>query len=82
MKKPRKFYKTVVTVTIISEGSPINEDWDLEDIRREIDCGDMVGEVAIHSTKKLGRKDTVKALYDMGSDPDFFGMDDKGRDTF
>jgi hypothetical protein len=81
-KRPRKFWKSVVTVTVLSEGDPITENWDLEDIRREIDCGDMVGEVEISSAYRITRKEVVKEIYEMGSNPSFFSLNDKGKDTF
>jgi hypothetical protein len=81
-KKPRKFWKTVITVTVLSETYPLNEHWELENIAREINSGDLCGEVGVRSQKRLNRKQVVKELIDMNSEPAFFDLDMKGRDTF
>lgn len=71
-----KFYKTTFTVTVLSE-EPI-QDMDIADLPRGYTEGDLV----LHSVKaketKLTGKQAADLLYDAGSQPGFFNLDDKG----
>jgi hypothetical protein len=80
-KARRKFFKSIITVTVLSEGAPISSEWDLKDIGDAITDGDMVGEVEISSAYRITRKETVANLIEMRSVPEFFNLDDKGRDV-
>jgi hypothetical protein len=61
----RKFYRTIVTVEILSD-EPIDNP-DLEMIARQIDSGDWVGNTEIQSQKVLSGRRTVKILNKLGS---------------
>ena len=80
-KETRKFYKSVITVTVLSEDAPVGMSMELVDIDHAITEGDLVGEVEITSTKRINRKDVVKALLSMNSCTEFFGLDSRGRDA-
>ena len=81
-KKSRKFWKTVITVTVLSEDYPISAESSLSEIDRAMTYEDLVGEVEIFSADRLNRKEVVKELIKMSSSPEFFDLDEKGRDTF
>ena len=67
------FYKTVVTVEILSEREiSVNS---LHDIADQIETGDWSGAWDISSVEILSPKQMAKALIDQGSDPYFFGLD-------
>jgi hypothetical protein len=72
------FYKTIVTVTILSE-VPIPGHADLRHIEEFIDTGDGCGQVEIGASRKISGKATADALLAMGSEPGFFGLDRTGR---
>lgn len=79
MAKKRKFYKTVVTVTVLSEDYAPNEDCDLESIAYHIRDGNWSGEVEMGKPIRLTGKQTAEELTKQGSDPGFFSLDEKGR---
>lgn len=79
MKNPiRKFYKTVITTTVLSEDP--YEYLGLVNLHHDIVNGDCSGTTNVATSKRLSRKDFVKELQEQGSDPDFFQLDDKGKD--
>jgi hypothetical protein len=71
-----KFYKTVMTVTIISD-TPVHPDATLSDVEGMITSGDWSGMVEISSTEELSPKETSEALIEQGTDPAFFGLDEE-----
>jgi len=72
----RKFYRQVFTVVVVGE-EPL--EWDsLHDIAREIFDGDFVGRTRQSSYKEIDGKTAADALYALGSEPGFFGLDDYG----
>lgn len=75
----RKFYKTIVKVEILSE-EPFQ--WDtLEDVNYAITThGGCSGVAEDKGTKILNGKQIASALLKQGSDPEFFGVDEKGND--
>ena len=84
----RKFYKTVVQVTILSEepyifDSSENEQSDamLCGIATDICSGPCVGDIKVisHDEEKTG-KEMADLLYKAGSEPGFFQLDDEGND--
>ena len=76
---PRRFYRTVLTITVLSE-TPIPGDMDLSDILNEADEGSyMAGGKELHQFT-LSAKEAVNWLYDFGSEPIFFKLDDDGND--
>jgi hypothetical protein len=79
-KAQRKFFKTVFTVTVLSEGHPLSAHTELKVIEDAITEGDCVGEIELSSAYRLTRKEVVKELAELRSVPQFFGLDERGRD--
>ena len=78
---PRKFYRTVLTVEILSE-TPYNET-DLAQVAVDIDEGEQVGKVSVSSSnEEMTGKVCAVLLKDAGSDPSFFMLDNNGNDVF
>lgn len=77
MKERDKFYRTVVKVTVLSEGEPVWDD--LDDLHDLIDKGDCVGMVEQDSCEELSGREMANALYDAASEPGFFRLDDNGN---
>lgn len=75
----RKFYKTVVQVTVLSEG-PL-ENCGLEEIDYAITNGDCSGHVEEVSSTELNGKQAADALAQQASDPGFFNLTEKGEDS-
>ncbi len=74
----RKFYKTVIQVTVLSE-DPF--EWkSLADVDWAITDGDCVGSVRQESASVLDAQQTVDALTAMGSEPSFFGLKENGNE--
>ena len=75
----KKIYKTIITVEVFSD-EPIDE-ISLADVVYEITDGEWVGNVtyAYKNIELTGDK-AVKEIKGVGSDPDFFGMDDLGNE--
>ena len=81
-KKPRrKFFKSVITVTVLSEDSPVGMSMELKDIDHAITEGDLVGVVELTSAYRITRKEVVDELTEMNSCTEFFGLDKNGRDA-
>jgi hypothetical protein len=75
----RKFYKTVVTVVVLTEDVPPEYD-NLSDLNYLITQGDASGQVTSTASEVLSGKQAAKALQAQGSDPSFFNIDDDGND--
>lgn len=71
----RKFYKNVITVTVLSEDTPVEFD-NLADLHDIIDTGDCVGKYTTTS-ESISDDETRASLYEMGSEPGFFGLEDE-----
>jgi hypothetical protein len=67
-----KFYKTIVTIEILSE-EPIGNP-DLEEIQYQTTEGHWSGVCDISSVQELTAEEMSKALIAQGSDPQFFGI--------
>lgn len=80
MPSNRKFYKTVVTVTILSE-EPLGRGIELDDIAHQITRGDWSGEVNTGSSREVTARQTAALLAEQGSDPGFFRLDSEGNDA-
>ena len=78
MSSKRKFYKTVLTVEVLSE-EPF-ECNDLGDVNYAITQGDCSGTMDCGTSKKISAGTMAKALLKQGSDPEFFGLDEEGND--
>jgi len=74
----RKFFKTRIEVVVISR-DPI-EGVTLLDIDHMIDEGDAAGNWGHVDSKELTPQEAVEALKEIGSEPDFFNMDEYGND--
>lgn len=68
----RKFYKSVVTVTVISE-YPVEIN-NLAQLDRLITEGDCSGEIATEGCEEITSEEAVKALIAQGTDPTYFGL--------
>jgi hypothetical protein len=75
----RKFHKTIVQVTILSE-EPIGE-CTLGDIDYNITEGDWSGHVECVSEETLDGKQAADALLEQASDPEFFQLTKDGNDA-
>lgn len=73
-----KFYKTIIRVEILSEDQPV-DDLDLKQIAHEIYDGDCVGTSSLISKNELTGKECADELCELGSEPEFFGLDDNGN---
>jgi hypothetical protein len=78
----RKWYKTVLRVTVLSEDEPVPGGTGLEEIAREIDDGLWVGEVERESIEDLGRDRIVPELRKIGSDESFYDLTPEGQDAW
>lgn len=74
----RKFYKTVLKVEVLSEEPFMCED--LGQVGYAITEGDCSGVMYRGGSRKISAKTMAKELVKQGSDPEFFGLDDKGND--
>jgi len=80
MKSKRKFYKTVVTMIVLSEDAPVSEELHPGTIWHECQDGAWSGEAHITKIQELTSARMAKALVNQGSDPEFFGLDADGKE--
>lgn len=76
----RKFHKTVVQITILSEeeiGSVTPEQ-----IAYQISGGEWSGYVEITSRQEINGADAAKGLMEQGSDPEFFRITEEGEELY
>jgi len=79
MPSERKFYRSVIKVTVLSE-EPVTFD-DLPNVHEYITNGDGVGTVEDESmNEEIDAKACADALYEVGSEPGFFRLTDEGED--
>ena len=78
--EPRRFYKTTVTFTVLSE-EPIPPHADLQYIAVECNDGQYVGNFSANDEQLLNGGAMADALYEAGSEPGFFSLDDTGQDV-
>jgi hypothetical protein len=79
MPSDRKFYKTIITVEILSEDVPPEWD-DLEDIYYLIGQGDCSGMITSDHTFQVDASTIAKALLEQNTDPSFFNLTETGED--
>ncbi len=79
MSEPRKFYKTVITVTVLSEDEPVSTDCELGTIVYQITDGNWSGEVENDGGTELTPAQAAQELIAQGSDPSFFKLDENGK---
>ena len=75
----KKIYKTVLTVVILSE-TPYRQT-NLKEVGYDITEGDCTGGVVEEIHTELIGEEAAKEMYNVGSQPDFFMMDEEGNDT-
>lgn len=73
-----KYYETTITVKVLSQEAPV-ETMSLEDIAHEIVNGDLVGSFGDTVVIELSPKEAAEMLYQYGSQPEFFNLDDEGN---
>jgi hypothetical protein len=78
-KKPRKFYRTVISIEVLSEDNHPTHATSLANLEREMVSGDWLGQVEMLHPKRISAKDVAKICEDMSSNPLFFGLDSRGR---
>jgi hypothetical protein len=76
----RKFYRTQVTVDILSD-EPVGEITDLDEIHHQITDGGWSGQISITKTEEVDGPTMATLLRGQGSDPDFFRLDADGNDA-
>lgn len=73
------FYKTTFTYTVLSD-SPLEGDMSLASIAEACDTGDCVGKFdGDWNVETLTGQQAADALYEAGSEPGFFQLDDDGN---
>jgi hypothetical protein len=80
MAEPRRFYKTVISFTVLSE-EPIPEHMNLEMVAHETCDGRYVGNWSAGGPILLNGAAMVDELREAGSSPDFFEIDAEGNDA-
>jgi hypothetical protein len=75
----RSFYRTTVTIEVLSD-EPIT-DVDLPYLLEGIENGPFVGGPLNKRQKRVSAKAMAAALYEFGSEPGFFQLDDAGKPT-
>lgn len=75
----RKYYRTVITVEVLSEGMVGFED--LEDLAQAITVGDCSGKWEVTSQEKVDGPTMAKLLKAQNSDPGFLGLDEAGNEV-
>jgi hypothetical protein len=78
MDSKRKFYKTTIQITILSE-EPYSPD-SIENIIEDITIGGCSGAWEIQQTDILNAKQMAVELKNQASDPEFFNINEKGED--
>lgn len=74
----RKFHKTVITLEVLSE-DPIPTWMEVENVLNECAEGGFVLANVGTKSEELNGKQAADALYDAGSQPEFFRLDDEGN---
>ncbi len=78
MVSTRNFYRTVITVEVLSE-EPF-EFRNLKDVHYAITDGDCSGSYGTTSVETADGRRMAELLLNQGSDPDFFGLTEAGED--
>jgi hypothetical protein len=80
-EKNRKFYKTIIQITILSEDHPVGSGMELSAINNAITDGDCSGACELIQEKQVCAGRMAKLLVEQGSDPGFFGLDEDGKEV-
>jgi hypothetical protein len=80
---PTKFWKTTITVTILTEGDEPPSYNSLEEVAMHMFDGDASGQWTTNESEELQPQAMADELYAQGSDPEFLGIqvDDDGNVT-
>ena len=78
MTDERKFYKLKFVFEVLSE-EPLPLNLGLAEIAQACDDGPCVGRMGLSNSRKVSGKAMSKLLYEFGSQPEFFMLDDFGR---
>ena len=71
------FYKTLVTITVLSEG-PFDQ-MELAGVAYAIDEGDCVGKVDFAASERVDGRTMAGLLSELDSEPGFFQLDENGN---
>lgn len=80
MKNKQKFFETTIVIKVLSDKSLSG--YSLSEIIEESDTGEFVLKVEKQTDKKMSSKLTASRLYDYGSSPSFFNLDENGNEEF
>ncbi|MBA2681101.1 MAG: hypothetical protein H0U76_22225 [Ktedonobacteraceae bacterium] len=81
MKPKRTFYRNIITVEVLSE-EPLSGNESLSDIEYLINEGPCSGKVETTTdNEQVDGRRMAPLLQDQGSDTEFFGLDEQGRDV-
>lgn len=78
MASARTFYRTIVTIEVLSEEPTIPHD--LDALVQEITTGDFSGKAEFGDTQPIDGKTAALLLHEQGSDPGFFRLTEHGDD--
>jgi hypothetical protein len=70
----KKYYKTNIMISVLSEDYPVSPDIPIEFVIKEITNGDWSGQIEIVDTSELSEDQMAQELISQGSDPEFFGI--------
>ena len=80
MPSTRTFYRTVISIEILSEEELDFSNESLEDIAYAIDEGDCSGKTLVETFEEIDAATAAQLLQAHGSDPSFFGLTEDGED--
>lgn len=72
----RKFFRTTITVEVLSEGAPMDTVFDLRDLHTAIVDGPCSGDIKITAVKELTPGKAAAELIRQGSGLEFFGLEE------
>jgi hypothetical protein len=79
MPSKRTFYKTIIQVEVLSE-EPIPDPLDLGQLYDETYDGEWSGRIVNMVSEELDGLQAAKALWNQGSDSEFFRLSEDGED--
>lgn len=72
--KPKKFFRTVIQIEVLSEDAPVSPNCDLAFIEQQITDGPWSGIVEVSNTEEVSAKKMAVLLQKQGSSAGFFGL--------
>lgn len=79
MSTPRKFYKTTITLEVLSE-DPVPDPIDIDSIAYEITDGGYSGYIRSMESEEVDGPKMAELLRSQFSEPGFFDLDEDGSD--